>query len=80
MARRWPTTAEDFLALRPTLTKNRKTTLIDELDDDMPQLIEADPDQGEIILQELANSDDTADRDTAAIYLQDIFRARPATA
>lgn len=80
MPRRRPTTAEEFLALRHTLTENHKTALVDELDNDIPQLIEADPDQGEIILRELANSDDTADRDTAAIYVQDLFRVRPATA
>lgn len=80
MARRRPTTAEEFLALLHTLTENRKTALVDELDDDIPQLIEADPDQGEIILRALASSDDAADRDTAAIYLHDLFRARPATA
>jgi hypothetical protein len=80
MARRQPTTAEEFLALRHTLTENRKTALVDELDDDIPRLIEADPNQGEIILRALAHSDDDADRDTAAIYVQYLFRARPAAA
>jgi len=80
MARRRPTTAEEFLALRRALTENHKTALMDELDEDIPQLIEADSDQAEIIIRALASSDDPADRDTASIYVQDLFRARPATA
>jgi hypothetical protein len=30
-------------------------------------------DQGEIVIRTFASSDDTADRDTATIYVQDLF-------
>jgi hypothetical protein len=72
--------AEEFLALRRTLTESPNTALVDELDEDLRPLIEANPDQGEVILRALAGSADADDRDTAAIYVQYLFRTRPAAA
>jgi hypothetical protein len=70
--------AEEFLALRRTLAESLNTALVDELDEDLRPLIEANPDQGEIILRALAGSADADDRDTAAIHVQYLFRPRPA--
>jgi hypothetical protein len=72
--------AEEFLALRRTLAESPNTALVDELDEDLRPLIEANPDQGEIILRALAGSADADDRDTAAIYVQYLFRPRPVAA
>lgn len=81
MAQRQPMVAEEFLTLRRTLTASiDAAALVDRLDEDIPELIRADPDQGEIVLQALASSDNADDRDTAAIYVQDLFRVRPAAA
>jgi hypothetical protein len=46
--------AEEFLALRRTLAESPNTALVDELDEDLCPLIEANPDQGEVILRALA--------------------------
>lgn len=72
--------AEEFLALRRTLAESLNTALVDELDEDLRPLIEANPDQGEVILRALAGSDDADDRDTAAIHVQYLFRPHPAAA
>jgi hypothetical protein len=80
VVKRLPRTAEEFLALRRTLAESSDTTLVDELDEEIRLLIEAAPDQGEIILRALAGSDDADDRDTAAVNLRFLFRARPAAA
>jgi hypothetical protein len=77
------TPARDGRRISRTTAHSRQslnTALVDQLDEDLRPLIEANPDQGKIILQELTSSDDADDRDTAAIYVQYLFRAHPVAA
>lgn len=77
MARDRLLTAEEFLTLRHKLTEDTNTSVLEGLHNELASMIVSDPDRAASILQALTDSSDTADRDTAAIYISLLFTTRP---
>lgn len=61
-------TAQEFLSLRHKLADDANTSLLEELHNELASMVVSDPDRAVTILQALADSSHTADRETAAIY------------
>lgn len=66
--------AEKFLQLRRTIGDD--TTVLDKFDDQLRGMTQFGPDRAADIVQALANSDITDDRDVAAIYVKYLLAAR----
>ncbi len=66
--------AEKFLQLRRTIGDD--TTVLDKFDDQLRGMTQFGPDRAADIVQALANSEITDDRDVAAIYVKYLLAAR----
>lgn len=80
MAYDQPVTADEFLVLWRQLANNDDSAFLEKLLTELVSMVGSDPDRAVSILQALAHSNDTTDRQCAAIYVGSLFTSRPSQA